>query len=212
MELTTAETLELVQFVDISDIPPIYYDRPYFLAPTDDLAEDAFRVVRDALKQTGKAGIARVVIQTKQHLAALIPLGPVLVLNLLRWGDEIAAGKGPPSQWERHVVGATLLLVVAALSMTATARGKTSGAPPPPSTLALVVSAGCAAAALGITLWLRSTALSRELGHVLLGGGWLWMLSGTALALGSTSFALIVRLQGTRAAPGSNKRVKRKRV
>ena len=130
----------------------------------------------------------------------------------LRWGDEIAAGKGPPSQWERHVVGATLLLVVAALSMTATARGKTSGAPPPPSTLALVVSAGCAAAALGITLWLRSTALSRELGHVLLGGGWLWMLSGTALALGSTSFALIVRLQGTRAAPGSNKRVKRKRV
>src|SRR5690606_37716167 len=80
----------------------------------------------------------------------------------LRWGDEIAAGKGPPSQWERHVVGATLLLVIAAISMTATGRGKTSGEAAAPSTLALAVSALCGAGALGIALWLRSTALSRE--------------------------------------------------
>lgn len=129
----------------------------------------------------------------------------------LRWGDEIAAGKGPPSQWERHVVGATLLLIVAAVAMTATGRSKKSGEAAPPGTAALVVSAMCGAAALGIALWVRSSALSRELNHVLVGGGWLWMLSGAALAMAGTSGAVLVRLQRKSAvASGASKKIKRK--
>lgn len=130
----------------------------------------------------------------------------------LRWGDEVAAGKGPPSQWERHVVGATMLLVVAAVAMTATGRSKSSGVAAPPGTLALALSALCGASALGIALWLRSTALTREVSHVLLGGGWLWMLSGAALALAGTTGAVLVRLQHTGAAQKPGKGVKRKRV
>jgi DNA end-binding protein Ku len=50
VKLETKKTLELVQFVDASEISPIYYDKPYYLVPADDLAEDAYRVVRDALR------------------------------------------------------------------------------------------------------------------------------------------------------------------
>src|SRR4029453_13967919 len=54
----TRKTLELTQFVKLTDIDPIYYDKPYYVAPADDLAEEAFVVVRDALKKTKRAGIA----------------------------------------------------------------------------------------------------------------------------------------------------------
>jgi DNA end-binding protein Ku len=52
IKLETRKTLELVQFVDACEIPPLYFDKPYYLVPTDDLAEDAYRVVRDALRST----------------------------------------------------------------------------------------------------------------------------------------------------------------
>lgn len=89
IRLETKKTLELVQFVDISDIPPIYYDRPYFLAPTDELAEDAFRVVRDALKQTGKAGIGQLAMRGQEYLVAVRPCGSGLLLETLHYEDEI---------------------------------------------------------------------------------------------------------------------------
>ena len=84
----TTQTIEIEAFVPAVDIPFLYLDRPYYVAPINKGAK-VYALLREILLKTGKAGIARVVIQTRQHLAALIPSGPLLVLNLLRWGDEI---------------------------------------------------------------------------------------------------------------------------
>src|SRR5690606_12598182 len=59
VKLETRKTLELVQFVDEAEIPPLYFDTPYFVTPTDELAEEAFRVVRDALRKAGKIGLGQ---------------------------------------------------------------------------------------------------------------------------------------------------------
>ncbi|WP_336056702.1 non-homologous end joining protein Ku [Nitratireductor sp. CH_MIT9313-5] len=89
IKLETKKTLELVQFVDISEIPPIYFDKPYFLAPSDELAEDAFRVVRDALRQTGKAGLGQLAMRGQEHLVAVRPCSSGLLLETLHYEDEI---------------------------------------------------------------------------------------------------------------------------
>ncbi len=106
------------------------------------------------------------------------------------WGDEIAVGKGPPSQWERHVVGAVLLLLLAALTMTRTARKNEK-----PSGIALGIAGAASLGAIALALDLRSTALAREQGHVLLGGGWLWMSAGACMAFGSVVSAFTLRFR-----------------
>ena len=88
----TTQTIEIEAFVPAGDIPFLYLDRPYYVAPINKGAK-VYALLREILAKQGKAGIARVVIQTKQHLAALIPSGPLLVLNLLRWGDEIRSAE-----------------------------------------------------------------------------------------------------------------------
>ena len=84
----TTQTIDIEAFVDIEEVPFVYLEKPYYTAPVNK-GEKVYALLREALVQTKKAGIARVVIQTKQHLAILLPVGPVLVLNLMRWGDEI---------------------------------------------------------------------------------------------------------------------------
>ena len=84
----STQTIEIESFVDADDVPFVYLERPYYVAPASK-GEKVYALLREALKQTNKVGIAKVVIQTKQHLAVLIPCGPALILNLLRWGGEI---------------------------------------------------------------------------------------------------------------------------
>ena len=84
----STQTIEIESFVDADDVPFVYLERPYYVAPVNK-GEKVYALLREALKQTHKVGIAKVVIQTKQHLAVVIPCGPALVLNLLRWGGEI---------------------------------------------------------------------------------------------------------------------------
>ncbi len=84
----TTQTIEIETFVSNTDIPFIYLERPYYVAPINKGAK-VYALLREILRKTQRVGIARVVIQTKQHLAVLVPSGPVLVLNLLRWGNEI---------------------------------------------------------------------------------------------------------------------------
>ena len=84
----TTQTIEIESFVDADEVPFVYLERPYYVAPINK-GEKVYALLREALKDTNKVGIAKVVIQTKQHLAVLIPCGPALVLNLLRWGGEI---------------------------------------------------------------------------------------------------------------------------
>ena len=84
----TTQTIEIEAFVPVDDIELIYLERPYYISPINKGAK-VYALLREILQKNNKAAIARVVIQTKQHLAALIPSGPMLVLYLLRWGDEI---------------------------------------------------------------------------------------------------------------------------
>lgn len=84
----TTQTIEIESFVPANAIPFVYLERPYYISPINKGAK-VYALLREILIKTGKVGLAKVVIQTKQHLAVLIPSGPALVLNLLRWGDEI---------------------------------------------------------------------------------------------------------------------------
>lgn len=89
----TTQTIEIQQFVDATDVSFVYLERPYYVAPINK-GHKVYALLRDTLAKTGKIGIAKVVIQTKQHLAALIPSGDALVLNLMRWGDEVKSVEG----------------------------------------------------------------------------------------------------------------------
>ncbi len=84
----TTQTIEIESFVDAQEIPMVFLERPYYVSPINRGAK-VYALLREILRKTGKVGIAKVVIQTKQHLAMLAPSGPALVLDLLRWGDEI---------------------------------------------------------------------------------------------------------------------------
>jgi DNA end-binding protein Ku len=84
----STQSIDIEAFVDASEIPFVYLDRPYYLAPIGK-GEKVYALLREALLKKGKVGLARVVIQTKEHLAALVPAGPALVLNLLCWGADI---------------------------------------------------------------------------------------------------------------------------
>lgn len=84
----TTQTVEIEAFVPIAQIPFVYLERPYYMSPINKGAK-VYALLREVLRDSGKVGIAKVVIQTKQHLAVLMPCGPALILNLLRWGDEV---------------------------------------------------------------------------------------------------------------------------
>jgi DNA end-binding protein Ku len=84
----TTQTIEIESFVDLHEVPFIYLEKPYYTAPINK-GEKVYALLREALRDTGKAGLAKVVIHGKQHLALVLPCGPALVLNLLRWADEI---------------------------------------------------------------------------------------------------------------------------
>jgi DNA end-binding protein Ku len=82
------KTVDIEEFVDLSEIDPIYYDHNYYLAPTAGGAK-AYRLLVDAMRESGKVGIGKVVIRSKQQLCALRPTGDVLTLTTMLWGDEV---------------------------------------------------------------------------------------------------------------------------
>jgi len=97
-EISTAyprstQLVEIETFVPAAEIPFLYYDRPYYLAPTGK-GQKVYALLREALRRSGKVGLARVVISTRQHLAALMPSGPALMLDLLRWHSDIRDAEG----------------------------------------------------------------------------------------------------------------------
>ena len=81
-------TVEIVGFVDQAEIDPVYYDRPYYLEPLKKNSK-SYALLRDVLARTKRVGIARVVLRTREYLAALVVRGGVLVLNLLRYPAEL---------------------------------------------------------------------------------------------------------------------------
>jgi DNA end-binding protein Ku len=88
MQAEATQSVDIVQFVDQKEINPMLYDTPYYLEP-EKKGRHAYALLREALKKSGKVGIAQVVIRTREHLAALRPIGDALVLDTLHYSDEI---------------------------------------------------------------------------------------------------------------------------
>jgi DNA end-binding protein Ku len=84
----STQTVDILTFVDQEAVSFLYLDTPYYLVP-DRKGEKVYALLRDALKDSGKIGIALVVMRDKQHLGALIPVGPLLALDTLRWQAEL---------------------------------------------------------------------------------------------------------------------------
>jgi DNA end-binding protein Ku len=89
VNVASNQTVDIREFVDLSEIDPMFFDQPYFLAPEKG-GDKAYALLRDSLQETGKVGIAKVVIKTREHLAAVKPLGKALVLELMHFPDELA--------------------------------------------------------------------------------------------------------------------------
>ena len=89
VKLESKKTLELTQFVDASEIDVLYYEKPYFVVPADDLAEEAFIVLREALRRTKKVGLGQLAMRGREYVVSLKPCGRGLVLETLRYADEV---------------------------------------------------------------------------------------------------------------------------
>lgn len=89
VKIESRKTLELVQFVDSDDIDVLYYEKPYFVVPADDLAEDAYIVLREALRQTRKVGLGQLSVRGREQLVSLKPCGRGLIMEVLRYADEV---------------------------------------------------------------------------------------------------------------------------
>jgi DNA end-binding protein Ku len=89
VKLESRKTLDLVQFVDTHEIDAIYYDKPYFVVPADDLAEEAYIVLRDALRAGRKVGVGQLAMRGQEYVIALKPCGRGMVLETLRYADEV---------------------------------------------------------------------------------------------------------------------------
>ena len=94
VKLESKKTLELTQFVDAHEIDVLYYEKPYFVVPADDLAEEAFIVLREALKRTKKVGVGQLALRGREYVVSLKPCGRGMVLETLRYADEVNKAQG----------------------------------------------------------------------------------------------------------------------
>jgi DNA end-binding protein Ku len=94
VKLEAKRTIDLVRFVDRNEIEPLYFDRPFFVAPEDDeVAGEAYVVLREALKKSGKVGLGQIVARGRSNIVAISPFGKGLLLEALRYDDEIQKSK-----------------------------------------------------------------------------------------------------------------------
>ena len=89
VKLESRKTLDLVRFVDDKDIDATYFDKPYYLVPADDLAEEAYVVLREALLAAKKVGVGQLAMRGQEYMVALKPCGRGLLLETLRYADEV---------------------------------------------------------------------------------------------------------------------------
>lgn len=115
IKLETKKTFELVQFVGTNEISPLYYDQPYYIVPADELAEDAYRVVRDALRKSQKTGLGQLTLHGREHLCAVRPCGDGLLMETLFYADEIKDAEPLFNTIEDEEADSDLLTVATAL-------------------------------------------------------------------------------------------------
>jgi len=94
VRLESKKTLELTQFVDSSEIEPIYFEKPYWVTPADDLSEEAYRVMRDALRAKKKVGLGQLALRGRETIVALKPCGRGMLLETLHYADEVNKALG----------------------------------------------------------------------------------------------------------------------
>ena len=100
LEPQKTRTIDIEDFVDLEQIDPIYYDHPYYLAP-DTGAAKAYRLLVDAMEDSGKVAVARVVLRSKEHLVAIRPRDGALAMETMLFADEVI----PPESLEELVAG-----------------------------------------------------------------------------------------------------------
>jgi DNA end-binding protein Ku len=88
LDAKATKTIDVEDFVDLADIDPIYFDHAYYVAPATGGAK-AYRLLLDAMRESGKVALARIVLRSKQQLCALRPAGDVLTLSTMLFGDEV---------------------------------------------------------------------------------------------------------------------------
>ena len=99
LRLETTDTIDIIEFVETVD--PIYFDTPYYLVPDGAVAEEGYRVIREALRESGKLAVGQVVVNGQERVIAIRPLGNGLLGNALRYQDEIRK----PDDFFRGIAG-----------------------------------------------------------------------------------------------------------
>ncbi len=89
VKIESRKTLELVQFVDQHEIDVFYFEKPYYVVPADDLADEAFIVLREALRKTRKIALGQLSVRGREQLISLRPCGKGIILETLRYADEV---------------------------------------------------------------------------------------------------------------------------
>jgi DNA end-binding protein Ku len=89
IRIESRKTIDLVQFVDAHEIDPVYFERPYYVVPDGELAEDGFVVIREALRRTRKVGLGQMALRGGEQVVAIKPCGRGLLLETLRFADEV---------------------------------------------------------------------------------------------------------------------------
>ena len=89
LRLETTKTIDLVEFVPSDGVDPLFIDAPYFLGPDGPVAEEAFRVIREALRKTDRVGIGKLALHSREHIIALRPSGNGMLLSTLRYASEV---------------------------------------------------------------------------------------------------------------------------
>lgn len=93
-KVESKRTLELVQFVDANEIDVFYFEKPYYVVPQDELAEEAFVVLREALRAKKKVALGQLSVRGREQLVSLKPCGKGIVMETLRYEDEVRAAQG----------------------------------------------------------------------------------------------------------------------
>jgi DNA end-binding protein Ku len=91
LRLETTDTIDITEFVETAALDPVYLDKPYYLVPEGSLAEEGYRVIHEALRDSSRVAVGQVVINTRERIVAIRPHGKGLLVNALRFPDEIRA-------------------------------------------------------------------------------------------------------------------------
>src|ERR1051325_6201623 len=103
LRLETTDTIDITEFVD--DVDPIYFDAPYYLVPDGSVAEEGYRVIREALRESGKIAIGQVVVGGHERVVAIQPLKTGLLATSVRYEDEIRKPNGLSNAFAAVAVG-----------------------------------------------------------------------------------------------------------